>query len=449
MSSTGPKDAPKDWRGAIKHLGPGLIITACIVGSGELIATPKVGAEYGFSLLWFIIAGCMIKVLVQVELGRFAISKGMTTLEAMNTMPGPRFIVSWLVWCWLFMFVGILFQLGGIVGGVGKVVAELGWLSQLGENADRVIAIAVSAATVAILASGKYKPVEVFSTIMVVLFTLATLFALGSLQFSPDMANYKITTGDIMEGLKFKLPSDFSTAFAAFGIIGVGASELIYYPYWCLEKGYARNVGTANPTSVWYDRAKGWLRIMRIDAWLSMAVYTGATVAFFLLGAALLHGTQQVHDGNMIAALSEMYRPLGKAGLTIFLVGAFVVLFSTMVTASASNARLLADGLILFTVIPKPKDEERRGQLLSKCCIAVPVFCAIVYFLIGAPVSLVLVGGVAQALMLPFLSIAALYFRYKQTDKPLQPGRLWTVFLWLSALAMSAVGLFQLYQKLS
>ena len=37
MSSTGPQDAPQDWRGVIKHLGPGLIITACIVGSGELI----------------------------------------------------------------------------------------------------------------------------------------------------------------------------------------------------------------------------------------------------------------------------------------------------------------------------------------------------------------------------------------------------------------------------
>ena len=450
MSSDGPQDAPQDWRGIFKHLGPGLIITACIVGSGELIATPKVGAEYGFSLLWFIIAGCMIKVLVQVELGRFAIAKGMTTLEAMNTMPGPRFIVSWLVWCWLFMFVGILFQLGGIVGGVGKVVAELGWFSQLGENTDRVIAIAVSAGTVAILASGKYKPVEIFSTIMVVFFTLATLFALGSLQFSPEMADFKISMANIGEGLKFKLPDDFSTACAAFGIIGVGASELIYYPYWCLEKGYARNVGTANPTSVWYDRAKGWLRIMRIDAWLSMVVYTGATVAFFLLGAALLHGTgKEVEDGNMIAALSEMYRPLGQAGLTIFLVGAFVVLFSTMVTASGSNARLLADGLILFKVIPKPKDDAARSRLLSKCCVAVPVFCAVVYFLIGAPVSLVLVGGVAQALMLPFLSIAALYFRYKQTDEPLQPGRVWTIFLWISALAMSGVGLFQLYQKIA
>ena len=78
---------------------------------------------------------------------------------------------------------------------------------------------------------------------------------------------------------------------------------------------------------------------MRIDAWLSMVVYTGATVAFFLLGAALLHGTgQEVEDGNMIKALSGMYAPLGQAGMTIFLLGAFVVLFSTMVTASGSNA---------------------------------------------------------------------------------------------------------------
>ena len=544
-------DAPTHWRGMIKHLGPGLIITACIVGSGELIATPKVGAEYGFSLLWFIIAGCMIKVLVQVELGRYAISKGMTTLEAMDSMPGPRFIVSWLVWCWLFMFIGILFQLGGIVGGVGKVVMELGWISGMGGNGDRIIALAVSGATIAILASGKYKPVEIFSTIMVVLFTVATLFALGSLQWSPEMAEYSIKWEDIKGGFKFKLPGDFSTAFAAFGIIGVGASELIYYPYWCLEKGYAKNVGTYNPTNVWYNRAKGWLRVMRFDAGLSMVVYTGATVAFFLLGSALLHGpdtatdkvkvfnagtlpkmkesvvalnsakatdsfekandamktsvvfteglsdvakTKQIKDQlaiaktnftaiaqqiqkdekqadltaalegalkkieqasegvsneTMITDLSKMYRPLGSSGLTIFLVGAFVVLFSTMVTASASNARLLADGLVLYKRIEKPKTEEQRAKLLSRCCIAVPAFCAFVYFLIGAPVSLVLVGGVAQALMLPFLSIAALYFRYKQTDKPLQPGLAWTVFLWISALAMSAVGLFQLYQKLS
>ena len=88
------KSAPLDFFGILKQLGPGLIISAVIVGSGELIVTPKLGAAEGFHLLWFIILGCFIKVFVQIELGRFAVSKGLTTLEAMNLMPGPRFIVS-------------------------------------------------------------------------------------------------------------------------------------------------------------------------------------------------------------------------------------------------------------------------------------------------------------------------------------------------------------------
>ena len=49
-----------------------------------------------------------------------------------------------------------------------------------------------------------------------------------------------------------------NTAFAALGIIGVGASELIYYPYWCLEKGYAARVGPR-------DEA-GWGFAIRDDA---------------------------------------------------------------------------------------------------------------------------------------------------------------------------------------
>ncbi|MEC8928736.1 MAG: Nramp family divalent metal transporter, partial [Verrucomicrobiota bacterium] len=121
-----PQDAPTHWRGILKHLGPGLIVTACIVGSGELIATPKVGADHGFSLLWFIIIGCIIKVFVQVELGRAAMVQGKTTLELMDSVPGPRFIVSWLIWCFVLMFIGVFFQLGGIVGGVGQVFAEGG-----------------------------------------------------------------------------------------------------------------------------------------------------------------------------------------------------------------------------------------------------------------------------------------------------------------------------------
>ena len=73
MSET--QEAPTTFNGIRKQLGPGLIISANIVGSGELIVTTKLGADVGFIMLWFIILGCLIKVFVQLELGRYAISK--------------------------------------------------------------------------------------------------------------------------------------------------------------------------------------------------------------------------------------------------------------------------------------------------------------------------------------------------------------------------------------
>src|SRR6187401_2788142 len=115
-----PCPAPVRCAVILRHIGPGLILTASIVGSGELIVTPKLAGEAGFKLLWLIVLGCVIKVFVQVELGRFAVAKGMTTLEAMNSVPGPRLVVSWLLWLWFFMFVGLVFQIAGIIGGIAQ-----------------------------------------------------------------------------------------------------------------------------------------------------------------------------------------------------------------------------------------------------------------------------------------------------------------------------------------
>jgi len=83
------RDPPKTIGGILRHLGPGLIIAGSIVGSGELIATTIVGAEAGFWLLWIIIIGCVIKVLTQVEMGRYTISSGKTSLGAMAEVPDP------------------------------------------------------------------------------------------------------------------------------------------------------------------------------------------------------------------------------------------------------------------------------------------------------------------------------------------------------------------------
>ena len=90
QTETPTRDAPTGLSGILKSIGPGFILAGALVGSGELIATTATGAESGFSLLWLIILGCVIKVFVQVEIGRHTISHGQSALTALNNVPGPR-----------------------------------------------------------------------------------------------------------------------------------------------------------------------------------------------------------------------------------------------------------------------------------------------------------------------------------------------------------------------
>lgn len=394
------QDAPTDFKGILKQLGPGLIVSANIVGSGELIVTTMLGADVGFILLWFIIFGCAIKVFLQVELGRYTLSKGKTTLEALNGVPGPKLGVSWLVWLWFLMFVATFFQLSGMVGGIAQVAGLAG-----SELSDTLLAFIITGSCAVLLYVGRYAFIERFSTSMIATFTVFTIFAVFSLYWT----DYGITTQNIASGLSFRLPSEFVVAFAAFGVIGVGASELIYYPYWCLEKGYASHVGPNDGSDAWTRRAQGWMRVLKWDAFASLVIYTGATVAFYLLGAAVLNGKGiEISNENLMVNLSEIYRAsFGVTGLWVFVVGAFVVLYSTIFISTASNSRLAADLLGLLG-LAKTDNADAKRRLIQWSCLALPALYCLFYLTVGKPVTLVTIGAVAQALMLPFLSFAAL-----------------------------------------
>ncbi len=103
----------------MRHIGPGLILAGAIVGTGELIQTTQLGAQAGFALLWLVIVSCFIKVFVQIELGRFAISTGQTTFGGFRSLPGPGMLLVW--WCVLMLLV-TQFQIGAMIGGVAQAM---------------------------------------------------------------------------------------------------------------------------------------------------------------------------------------------------------------------------------------------------------------------------------------------------------------------------------------
>lgn len=420
------RESPVRLMPTLKYLGPGLIITGNIIGSGELIATPALAARVGISALWLIIFSCVIKIFLQAEIARYTISSGETSLQALNGIPGPRYRISWSLWCYILMMLASFVQVGGIVGGIGQTINLL--IPYVSPIAGSIFAAALAGSIIFI---GNYGSFEKILVYMVATFSVVTIICAVSLPWTPNPPTY----ADFLEGMKFDLPEGgLAIAFGVFGLVGVGASELIYYPYWLIEKGYARFSGRSDGSPEWARRARGWIRVMYLDIILAMFVYTFATVAFFLLGVATLHHSGLIPEGfEMVRTLSNMYTQiLGTWAFTAFLVGVFFVLFSTVLVATASNARIVAD-LIEIAGIYRFRDFAQRSRCFTVAALILLALFVVLYHWVGAPVIMVVVGGFAQATMLPVIAFAALYLRFSRLDKMLKPGSMIDILLVISS----------------
>jgi manganese transport protein len=441
-----PADAicepPTTFIGTLKRLGPSLILTANVVGSGELIITTSLGARAGFVCLWVILLACLLKVTVQLEFGKHAINTGETSLESFNHLPGPRIRgVGWAVWVWFAARVAQFIQYAGIVGGVALA------MNLAFPVFDVWIWTWISGITAGLLVfRGRYHFIQNFAVVLTALFSMFTVLCVVLLQ----RTQYAITFDDIAAGLSFQLPAAaIAVAIAAFSATGVSGDEIMAYPYWCIEKGYARWTGTRDASDAWANRAKGWFKVMYWDALLSMVIYTLATAAFYILGAAILHGRGEPPAGNeMIQTLSQIYtESFGPSAMVIFLVSAVVVLFSTLFVNCAATARMVSDGLAQFGVLDFHNDQQREKWVAIMAWFFVLSWCAL-YVTVQAPAAMIIAGGAGLASMLLLVVVAAYHFRYKRLDPRLRPSRLYDGMLWLAFAAIIGVGIKVIFEFL-
>jgi hypothetical protein len=379
---------------------------------------------------------------MQLEFGKHAIDSGESSMAALNKLPGPRIgRANWSIWTWMCLMLCKLLQLGGIVGGIALIlhiafeqlsVLVLTWL------------VAITAST--LVFKGYYIFLEKFSIVMIGLFSLFTFICLYFVQYTP----YAISSADILDGLRFRLPeSAVGFAIAAFGITGVGGDEVLYYPYWCIEKGYAAHAGKRQDNPEWVRRAKGWIKVMYVDALVAMVIYTLVTMAFYLLGAAVLHAQNNIPGGyQMIEILSKMYtESLGPGARAVFLLGAFIVLFSTIIAALAGWTRVSSDA-IAQTGLFDFKNPVERKRAIALLAWIFPIIWSCLFLFIKLPVIMVLIGGVGTSLILLIVVFAAFHFRYRRLSPELRPGKIYDAAFWLSATVIVLLGIYGLTKLL-
>jgi Mn2+/Fe2+ NRAMP family transporter len=239
---------------------------------------------------------------------------------------------------------------------------------------------------------------------------------------------YRITSQDLLSGLSFSIgPDKKAAAFAVIslmGALGVAANELLMYPYWVLEKGYARELGDPDSPG-WSDRVRQWTRAIWVDAGLCTAISTIVTAAFFLLGAAVLFRQQRVPEGlgvvdQISSVFTESYGPWSK---WMFQIGAFCTLFSTLVVVAAASGRMGADFLASIGAIQRDNEgvTRRCHQIVQTGCL----LGLLAAFLLtsATPAGLIVTGHfVLGAFLTPLLMFCICWLAF-QTDPRARMGR--------------------------
>jgi Mn2+/Fe2+ NRAMP family transporter len=449
LTPTGIKEPPTGWRHSLRYLGPGLILSAAIVGAGELIATTILGAQVGFVILWLVIFSTLVKVAVQIELARWTISTGQPALTGYNKVPPHVGRLGWINVLWVVLALSKVLQTGGMVGAVA---IALGMLVPIGGDPTGftsvlIWTVVVVAVTVGALYSNRYDLIEKVAVGLVMIFSIITIAIAAGLPFTP----FGYGVGDVLGGLTFTIPAGaLGAAIAMFGLTGVSVDEISSYPYWCLEKGYARWVGPNDGSADWERRAKGWIRVMYKDAAVSWVVYTITTMAFFVMGAAVLHPQGIVPAGNddLIGTLSRLYTDvLGEWASVLFLIGAIAALGSTLWAATPAWSRMYAN-LLSSAGVFDWRDMTKRLRWVRVFTVALPIIWGVAYLFLQSPVIMILIGGVMSGVFLLAAVVAVWYLRRTETDPKLYGGSPFTVALVVSSIAIALLGVYSVLDVL-
>ena len=435
--------APKTLKERLKFIGPSVVVTGSVVGSGSIVMTPLLGAAAGFLLLWWLLLSMWSKPIIQAEISRYVVVTKKTFLEAFADMPGFKTTIqgkttSWLVW---FMFVGVIPSIAGM-GGLAGAVAEAG--NSMFPFLSVELWVGISCLiTWLLLYLGSYRSLEKTLLAMVLLFSFITMLIAISMQ----LTEFQVSAVQISEGLKFSFPTEYlPLALAVFGFTGISYGEIMAYTYWCLEKGYAGSKADN------IEETQNWIKTMQTDVWVTVFFITLGTLPFFFLGAGVLNNVNELQEilatssfweVDVISALQNMFSlVLGGWAKWLFIILAFFVLFSTLLSGTAAFTRTISDYLISMGLVKEK--EDTRNNLIKLVAFGIPFLSGLFYFILPNPLTLLLIAGIWAALGLPIVNIGALYLINK-LEPALQPKLSTIIILWISLILQLSMAALIIY----
>jgi len=414
-----PSSLPPQGLGArLRRIGPGVLLAAAAIGSGELILTPRAGAMFGLSIGWAIVVSIVYKLALTLGLARYTIATGEDIFEGFSHLPGPR---NWFVWILALVFLLGAVGYSGIALACGSALFALCPALSMVQWAALVVGV-----TFLLLLKGAYGPVDKAAFVLALTLLVGVIYSLAVLQ--PDW-NWVLR-----ESMPRFPTGSGQTLISLLGWTAGGTSTLLY-SFWILEKGYALprgGLGTSADSRHDRHHVRAWLSLAHLDAGLSYAMMLFVSLAFLAIGSVAL-GTAGPDGGALVPARDETMALLsrmltaaaGPEALYIFLLAALAILTSTILGLVDGKSRALR------TAVRIVAPGARRWSDLAWYRLGVTILCLIIFALLftGQPVLLIVLVSALEAPVLSLSAVMLVYLLHTRLGPEDRPGVIWHVVI--------------------
>mgnify|MGYP000226628845 FL=1 len=440
--STGVPEPPAGWR-RFRYIGPGVLWALAALATGELLFTPRVGAQYGYSLMWALVAVLVLKLFVTREIGRYSVVTGRRLLTGLAGLPGPA---GWAIWVILVpqLVVGIA-AIAGIASAAGSALA----LAVPG--AIQLWTGVVIAAAAGLVLVGHYTGVEWVSRVLGVALALGAVVA--AIQVGPDLT-------EAAAGFVPVPPDDLRVAeiLPWLGFLSNGAAGLMWYSYWITAKGIGHaGVPAADRRdprdldSGQIDRVRGWLRTMSLDSTFAVVGVALITVAFLVLGAELLRPEGIVPaEADVARDLTRLFSEVfGSVGFWLMVVGLVSAFWTATLTNIDGWQRLYTDGVRRLLPARLAERTLTRPVVISRTAIVLwlATLPYAVFLIFGDPVALLTLAGSIEAVHIPLVAGLVLWLNRRTMPRALRAGRAATALVVAAVVFFTWFALYYLWQQ--
>ena len=311
--STTPTPAPE--RRLLRLLGPAFVAAIAYVDPGNVAANLSAGANYGYLLLWVLVAANAMAVIVQYLSAKLGLvtGKSLPELLGQRMRTGPRRLY------WLQAeLVAAATDLAEVIGGALALYILFGLPLLAGGLVVGVVSLLILAL------QGRHQ--RRFETVMMAMLFIVTVGFVGGLFVS------NLDAGAMLAGLVPRFADTQSVLLAA-SMLGATVMPHAIYLHSSLARDRHGSAHLAD-ADAGASRIRLLLRATKLDVVLALIVAGGVNIAMLLLAAAALPGV----DGtdSIEGAAAAITEHLGAGIGVIFAIGLLVSgLASTSVGAYA------------------------------------------------------------------------------------------------------------------